>query len=141
MIVNGALDTFERKTFRVKAIRVTAKNMREIADWTGGEIIDKPNRANYVMFLCGAKREPRTAYAGDWVTSLMGDEGNFRVYNNHTFLQAFQKIVNEAEKYAKVHELLLKVARAQDSATFFGDASGDVVLLIEKTARDICNIG
>lgn len=139
MIVTTELQAFERRTFRVKAVQVTKRNMREIAEWTGGSYTFPEHGAPFITIPCGEKRENLKAYTGSWVTSLIGDERNFRVYQNHTFLQAFQEIMNEANKYARVHELLLNVARAQDSATYHNDSSGDVILLVEKTAREICS--
>jgi len=65
-------------------------------------------------------------------------EPNFRVYSNHTFLQAFQKIMGETEKYARVHELLMAIRTAQDTATYHSESSEGVMLLIEQTAREIC---
>jgi len=65
-------------------------------------------------------------------------EPNFRVYSNHTFLQAFQKIMGETEKYARVHELLMQIRNTQDAATYHGESSEGVMLLIEQTAREIC---
>ena len=146
MIVTAMLDTYERKSFQVKAVRVTAENIREIAEWTRGELKDiglPTTNAATVGVPVGevngrVKRE--WAHIGDWVTSLVGDEKDFRVYKQSTFLHCFTQIMGETEKFSKVHELLLKLALAQDSATYHGDSSGEMVLLVEKTAREICNI-
>lgn len=140
MIVTAELQTFERKTFRVQAIRVMRSNLREIAQWTGGEYKVPERGAPYVIIPAGEKKENQRAYIGDWVTSLIGDGKNFRTYKQATFLQIFNHIMNEAEKFAKVHEMLLKLALAQDAATYHGDTSGEMVLLVEKTAREICAI-
>lgn len=48
--------------------------------------------------------------------------------------------MTESEKYAKIHELLLNLVRAQDVATYYGESSDGVLLLVEKTARKICEM-
>jgi len=138
---------WERKTFRVKAVRITEGNIREIAEWTRGEHTKPERGGSFVRVPCGAKKENCKAYVGDWVTSLITyndgtepEEPNFRVYKQHTFLQAFRQIMSEAEKYAKVHELLMKIRGAQDVATYYGETSEDVLLLIDQTAREICEL-
>jgi hypothetical protein len=115
--------------------------MREISEWVGGDYVWPEKGAPYVHVSCGAKKENCRAYIGDWVTSLVGNEKpNFRVYKQHTFLQTFRKILSEAEKFAKVHELLMKIRSAQDVATYYGETTEDVVLLVEKTAHEICGL-
>ena len=141
MIVTAELDTFERKSFQVKAIRVAATNMREVSEWVGGDYVwpEKGKGAPYVRLRCG--KDNGRAYIGDWVTSLVGDEKpNFRIYKQHTFLQTFRQILSEAEKYAKVHDLLMKIRNAQDVSTYYGETSEGVLLLVEKTAHEICGI-
>jgi hypothetical protein len=147
MIVTSDLDSFERKTFKVKAVRITAGNIREIAEWTDGDYEWPENGAQFVRIPCGSKKDNCRAYSGDWVTCLIHyndseppEEPNFRVYKEHTFLQAFLKIMGEAEKYARVHELLMKIRSAQDKATYYGDTSDEVLLLVDKTAHEICKI-
>lgn len=132
--------TFERCTFRVKAARVTSKNLADIAEWCGGRVVQNVGGRIHVQVPTGLRQESIAhAYIGNWVTRLEETE-SFRVYKEQSFLGAFREIVSDTEKYAKVHELLMKVAMAQDAATYHGDSSGDVVLLIEKTAREICSI-
>lgn len=139
MIVN--IGTYQRKTFQVRAMRVTKSNMREIASWVGGTVVE--GRAPHILVSCGDKKENRKAFVGSWITNLINDEApdelNLRVYDNHTFLQAFQQIMDEADKYARVHELLMLVRNAQDHATFNGETSEGVMLLIDQAAREICS--
>lgn len=145
MIVTAELQTYERKTFQVKAIRVTPENISEIAQWTGGGLRDYGLPATNAAIVdvpigqVNGRTIMEKAHIGDWVTCLANSK-DFRVYRNKTFLQAFQASMEQVEKYTKVHELLLKIARAQDAATFHGDSSGDVILLIEKTAHEICEM-
>jgi len=143
MIVTAELQTYQRRAFKVKAIRITRENINEIAKWTGSEVhyTYGSNGDFLVIHVPTGKVSGRvfktTAYIGDWVTCL-ADSPDFRVYRDKSFLQTFQAVLDETEKYVKVHELLLKVARAQDSATYHGNSSGDVILLIEQTAHEIC---
>lgn len=145
MIVTTEVGTFERKTFRVRAMCVTNSNMQQIAEWVRGECFNNKGRP-FILISCGSKRENRKAFVGDWVTNLIHyndgvtpEEPNYRVYNNHTFLQAFQQIMDEAEKYAKVHELLMQIRKAQDTATYHGESSEGVMLLIDQATREICS--
>jgi hypothetical protein len=147
MIVTTEVGTYERKTFRVRALCVTNSNMQQIAEWVEGEVVNAEKRRPFIRVSCGSKKENRMAFVGDWITNLVHyndgetpEEPNYRVYNNHTFLQAFQRIMAEEEKYAKVHELLMKVRTAQDTATYHGESSEGVLLLIEQVAREICSI-
>jgi hypothetical protein len=147
MIITDTLFTFERNSFKVKAVRITPRNVQEIAEWTAGEIVQPEKGARYVRIPCGSKKENRKAYVGDWVTNLVTyndgqapEEPNFRVYNHQDFTHAFHPVTSETEKFAKVHDLLLKLALAQDRATYHGDSSGEMVHLVETTAREICNI-
>lgn len=139
MIVTTELGTYARATFSVNAVRVTARNVREISEWVGGSYVWPKKGAPYVTLPV---RGNGRAYIGDWVTRLIGDgeTSNFRVYNNQTFETNFRQIMDDAEKYAKVHELLMKIRTAQDVTTYYGETSEGVVLLVEQTAHEICNL-
>lgn len=133
--------TYERKTFRVEAVRVTSTNMDEVAEWCGGRLVDSSNYGRkHVMVPTGKNSESLApAFVGNWITCL--DKGrSFRVYKERSFLEAFRGILSETERFAKVHEMLLKLALAQDRATYHGDSSGEMILLVEKTAREICEM-
>lgn len=135
--------TYERMTFRVEAVRVTTNNMEEVAEWCGGRVVDIDTSGfgrKHVQVPTG-KDGMSIAHAniGNWVTCLV--KGNsFRVYKEKSFLEAFRGIMSETERYAKIHELLMKIRTAQDSATYHGDGSADVVLLIDKVAHEICRM-
>lgn len=138
--------TYERCSYQVKAVRVTSKNLEEIAEWCGGRVVNAKDYGwnvyshgrKHVQVPTGLKGENIAhAHIGNWVTCLVKAR-SFRVYKEKSFLETFREVVVEADKFAKVHELLLKVARAQDAATYHGDSNGDdVALLIEKTAHEI----
>lgn len=116
--------TFERKTFRVQAIRVTAENMQELAEWTGGEL--GVTNASYdegrpfvnvpVGHVNGRERLAR-AYVGNWITRL-SEGNNFRVYKDKSFVEAFRAIMADTEKYAKVLELVKAAMREENTATY-----------------------
>lgn len=141
--------TYERKTFRVEAVRITSTNMEEVAEWCGGRVVKVQDYGwgvydqgrSYVQVPTGHQHDKIAhAHIGNWVTCLT-KTNSFRVYKEKSFLMAFRGILSETEKYAKVHELLVKVTRAQDAATFHGDSgSGEVALLIEQAAREICSM-
>lgn len=143
MIITAELQTYERKSFQVKAIRVTSENISEIAKWTGGDLTDTDLPATNAAIVhvptvqVNGREQKEKAHIGDWVTCL-ADSPNFRVYRNKTFLQAFQEAMTQTEKYAWVHEKLLRIARVQDDVTFHGETSEGVMLLVEMTAREIC---
>jgi hypothetical protein len=134
-----------RKTFRVKAIRITAENMAELAEWCGGEIRDSDLPATNAASIgvptghVGGRTQRTWAYVGDWITRL-SDANNFRVYKNRSFLLAFQEIMSESEKYAKIHEMLMQIRNAQDSATYWEQSSEGVLLLVDQTAQKICEM-
>lgn len=134
-------ETYERETFRVEAVRVTSTNMVEVAEWCGGRIVDSDGNGRRHIHVPTGKNEEKIAHAfiGNWVTTLVNVR-SFRVYKEKSFIESFRGIMSESEKFAKVHEILLSITRAQDSATFFGDTSGDIMLLVEKSAREICRM-
>jgi len=119
--------TYERRTFRVQAIRVTKENMRELAEWCGGDLartLDE-NERDYISVTVGhVNGRPRLAraYAGNWVTRLT-EGNNFRVYKDKSFVEAFRAILDDTEKYAKVHQLVRAAMREQDAATYHGESS------------------
>ena len=133
-------ETFERCTFRVQAARATSKNLDEIAEWCGGRIVSGDFGRTHVMVPTGLDRQSLApAFVGNWVTCLEKGK-SFRVYKERNFHEAFRPVMSPEEKYARVHEHLLRVARAQDRATFHGEPSDEVLLLIEKTAHELCKI-
>lgn len=104
MVVVG---TYERKTFRVQAIRVTHENAAELAEWCGGELkdADLPAVNSACIIVPAARRNTHKARVGDWITSL-GVGNNFRVYQNKVFLEAFKELQTGMDKYAEVQALV-----------------------------------
>jgi hypothetical protein len=118
--------TFERRTFRVQAIRVTKENMREISEWCGGDLartLDE-NQREYISVTVGhVNGRPRLAraYAGNWVTRLT-EGNNFRVYKDKSFTEAFSPILSDAQKRSCVLQLVKAAMREQDVATYQGES-------------------
>jgi hypothetical protein len=134
---------FERATFRVEAVRVTTDNMEEIAEWCGGRVVETPGYApgrKHIQIPTGPTGLGLArAHLGNWVTCLVKAK-SFRVYKEKSFLEAFHSIMSDTEKYAKVHEMLMKIRNAQDVATFNEEGHGDVLLLVDQTARQLCEM-
>lgn len=116
--------TFKRRTFRVQAVRVTKENMRDLAEWCGGELartLDE-NYRDYISVPVGqvnGRVRLARAYVGNWITRLT-EANNFRVYKDSSFTEAF---MSDEEKRAKVHQLVRAAMREQDSATYHGESS------------------
>lgn len=135
--------TYERKTFRVEAVRVTSDNMEEVAEWCGGRVVNTDGFGygrKHVQVPTGKGGESIAhAYIGNWVTCLVKAQ-SFRVYKEKSFLEAFSSIMSETERFAKVYEMLMSIRHAQDVATYHGEGSADVLLLVDQTARQICEM-
>jgi len=133
--------TYERRTFRVQAIRVTAENIQEVAEWCDGTIKDADLPATNAAYIRvpAYNRNPTRARIGDWITRL-GDSTNFRVYQNKTFLQAFREIFDEQKRYAEVHAILWNAMLKQDVATYNGESSKGMDIVADKAVRNIIEL-
>lgn len=114
--------TYERRTFRVQAIRVTQENMRELAEWCGGDLARTldVNERDYISVPVGhvnGRERLARAYVGNWITRLT-EANNFRVYKDKSFVEAFRAIMNDTEKYAKTLELVKAAMREENTATY-----------------------
>lgn len=112
----------QRKSLRVEAVQVTAENLLEVAAWCGGvrRIYQKSVETTSGDFRSGQEcvevvisrneygRENKgRAYIGGWVTRVMGrSTPTHRVYTDHAFSEAFEKIKTSPEKLKKVHEIV-----------------------------------
>jgi hypothetical protein len=137
--------TFERRTFKVQAIRVTAENIMELTGWCGGELIDGHLPATNAMYIrvpvsnITGRRQTAEARVGDWITRLT-DANNFRVYKNKSFLQAFQEIADESQKYAEVHQIIVNAMHKQDTATYNGESSRGMDAVADRATRAILGL-
>jgi hypothetical protein len=98
--------TYERKTFLVQAVQVTADNMQDVADWCGGEIVPTPPRYKRQGSPATAVKVPISVpssivfnerhslgLAGDWVVNgAFGAKGTqgFKVYQPTAFAAGFE---------------------------------------------------
>lgn len=88
---------FTRKPFFVDVVLVTAENMREVADWCGGKVLDKPNPRNKSQMIEYIKvdvERPLTekqtmAYVGNYV--LRAGRG-FKVYTKSGLDKTFDAV-------------------------------------------------
>jgi len=83
-----------RKALYVDAVRVTADNFDEVADWCQGDIKqdDGPggNGKKYIRIRAHNPKGPRQtkAFVGDWV---LYHERGYKVYTNKAFLASFDE--------------------------------------------------
>lgn len=123
------LRSFQRKTFQVQAVKITASNIRQMAEWCGGQYMTPENRAPYIVVPRGHNGNTVRGYIGDWVTRL-SSANNYHVYKDHVFREAFKELPGEVEKLSKVAHEILQVLPEQ-----FG--GGDPYSLAVETARKI----
>lgn len=135
--MNVQIETFERKTFRVQAVRVTTTNMKELGDWCGGvfKAPEAPGRRAYVEVPNGRPGNTIRAYVGDWITRLT-EANSCRVYKDRSFLEAFRQIVSDSEKQARIQQYIRAAMQVQDVATYHGESS-NVGRIVEETAEQI----
>lgn len=95
------VEKYQRKTFDVDAVQVTADNLELVASWCGGSIITEqvaneedallpapPKRYVLVPVAKPLNKRQTEAYIGDWV--LWADRG-FKVYGEKPFSRSFNK--------------------------------------------------
>lgn len=91
---------FARKVFFVDAIKVTAENLEEVADWCGGSVKQtaaKPEEQveaqSYVKvpILKYVNERQTRAFVGDYVTKA---GSQFKVYTSVAFAKSFEELVS-----------------------------------------------
>lgn len=77
---------FIRKPLYVDAVRVTAENFKEVAEWCQGDITE-----DYIRVRVHNPKTPRQtrAYIGDWI--LYTDRG-YKVYMEKAFKNSFDEV-------------------------------------------------
>lgn len=79
---------FTRKPFDVEALRVTDSNIKEVAEWCGGELLSEGGKAFISVDASKPANERQTkAFVGDWV--LFFNKG-YKVYLHKAFIGAFE---------------------------------------------------
>lgn len=140
--------TYQRRSFRIQAIQVTAENMEPLSDWCRGELKvyhPEPDRESgdyrggqtCVEVQTGRHIKAR-AYVGDWISRL-GEVHNYRVYKGKTFLETFEEVASELEKRNQLNELVAKAMLAQDAATYH-DQQSMTIGVLEETVNKILAI-
>jgi hypothetical protein len=86
---------YVRKPFFVKAMRVTAENMAQVAEWCNGvvstaEVNDEPFVKVHVL---QARNERQTrAFVGDWVLQA---GKSYKVYTHKAFTKVYEPVDKE----------------------------------------------
>jgi hypothetical protein len=86
------IEIWVRNSFEVEAVRVTEENLRQVANWTGGDcgrtLSHHPR--NYVLVDTVEYNRLRQTkvFVGDWVIRI---EGQFKHYRNDSLRLAYHK--------------------------------------------------
>lgn len=92
-------EEFTRKTFDVKAIRVTHENLNEIAEWCKGFLKNGNINKDAAPIMCvkvpvrkAATVRQTLAFPGDWVLVMKDyeDKDSFKVYHDKAFKAGFE---------------------------------------------------
>lgn len=92
----AVVQTYARRPFTVKAVRVTEDNIGTIADWCGGEVhsskFAKDGKVGNRSFIKVPVQRPMNekqtqAFVGDWV--LQHSDGSWKVYIDKAFKAIF----------------------------------------------------
>lgn len=91
---------FRRKSFNVQAVQVQPDNMKDVAKWCGGQIMDDGEKEGHlsreyikVRVAYPINERQTQAYLGDWV---LKSGKSFKVYTNSAFEKSFEKPVPAA---------------------------------------------
>lgn len=84
------VDKYQRRPFFVEAVKVTVDNMREVAEWCNGSIIET-TKETYIKVKVKRPTNHRqtTALIGDWVLS---SEYGYKVFSPRNFDLKFAKV-------------------------------------------------
>lgn len=85
------ISEFTRKTFNVRAVQVTGRNMEEVAKWCKGTIVTEMVEGEAVKFIKvnvhrPINEEQTKAHINDWI--LVSPTG-YKVYNDKAFNNSF----------------------------------------------------
>ncbi len=88
--------TFYRKPFSIKAVRVTEENIEEVSEWCGGRIQNQTKGKFIVVPVHDPKTErQKKAFVGDWVLNYEGR--GFKSYPDGSFHKSFDAAPEEDE--------------------------------------------
>lgn len=100
------IESYDRRPFRVEAIKVTKVNLQEVADWCKGKVKTTPPRkgdngvgVKYIRVRINRAVTDRQTQAmvGDWVLKT---ESGFKVYPERAFRNSFVKATPNNAKHA-----------------------------------------
>lgn len=101
---------YVRKPFHIDAVRVTAKNIDEVASWCGGDVRTSEENKKYVKVRVHRPLNDRQtmAFVGDWV--LYAGTG-FKVYTHKAFISSFERVSGETTLQTSDDELIAETAQ------------------------------
>lgn len=107
--------TFVRKPFNVSAVRVTAGNLNQVAEWCKGEL-DSQNAKPFIKLAGNKDNRHKQAFIGDWVVF---NGKFFQFYSDRAFNATFEAeevVAEENKKLMQLVELVAPVCRAYEEA-------------------------
>lgn len=131
---------FVRNSFEVEAVRVLPEIIAEIAEWCGGEVTNAEHVKNvYIKVpVPGAANCRQTiACSGDWVVK---SAKGFRVLCDKSFRIMYGPIQTDEEKRAEIFLLVNSAVGMQSTATYFGDGSAAMDLVVHETTDKILKL-
>jgi hypothetical protein len=128
-----------RKNAVIEAVKVTRRNMKDVAEWCGGEIKNfGVAHGDHIHVPIAKSRfnKPDRAYAGDYV---MYDADGFKVYSEKAFESSYTEPDTEDHKYQRVLKLVRTAMLEQDATTYHQDGR-DMRRLAEVITAQIVGI-
>lgn len=127
---------FWRTSYRVQAVRITEKNIRDIAEHLGLEYGESSIGLDSPPIPHIAAPKKGYGYVGDWVVVYTNDD--FKFFTDKEFAEKFRthsEQMTSDEKYAKVFQIVVAALQIQANATYHGDTNGMDLVAIETTKK------
>lgn len=130
-----------RRSYAVRAARLTQENMPVIAAELGLDYSDNPNNfgsddTTPVPHLTSLRKG--FGFVGDWIVVLEKTAGDFMFLTHEAFCRQYRTLSEELaqdEKFAKVHQLVVSAMAKQAQATYHADTDGMDLVAIETAKR------
>lgn len=126
---------YVRKPFYIDAVRVTAENITDVANWAGGDVrTDSDGRYIKVRVPRALTERQTKAYVGDWV--LYAGKG-YKVYTPKAFDDSFEQASVETTMHptkpeaaveAEVEVTKTRVRKPAKVVETVDEVAGDVVV-------------
>lgn len=96
--------TARKKSFDVEYVQVTEENIKEVAEWSGGRLIDKDTKDAFVQLLdrSAINQRQTKAYIGDFVVHHSRAK-TYRSFPKKTFWKQFETLDTEGAAHAEHH--------------------------------------